>query len=48
MFETISCRIVGPSNGSSTFSDFCVGLALCSSKPCFSLKVPVGPEARPK
>lgn len=48
MFETISRRIAGPSKGGSTFSDFCAGLALCSSKPCFSSKVPVGPEARPK
>jgi len=48
MLETISRRIAGPSNGGSTFSDFCAGLYLCSSKPCFSLKVPVGPEARPK
>ena len=48
IFETISRRIAGPSNGGSTFPDFCAGLVVCSSKPCFSLKVPVGPEARPK
>ena len=48
IFDTISRRIAGPSSGGSAFFDFCSGLALCSSRPCFSLNVPVGPEARPR